>query len=380
LQPAPSPLRPACQVNERLFLWKGLNTPPPSVIDSPMIHLLVDVAHRASLRDTSAYSAGLRKFHLFCDIFSVPEVERLPASFTILHSFALWAVSDPAIIPLPHSGVIFEPVSVTTVKKYLAAVRAWHIVQGWPPLLAESHFTRINWSLRGMANIIGSLRRRPLCPPITVTMLWCLRSILHLSDPFKACLWALATCSFWGMMRLGEVTVPSRASFDPTKHLKRSDVSFDKDLDGRTYARLNLPTAKTAAPGQVQSVCVLANDSLCPVEALLHLSTVVPAGSYPLFSWRDPQGTIRPMVKKTAMAKLNLILVANGFGTAFGHSFRIGGASYYLAQGVSPEIVRIGGRWRSTVYELYIRSFEQVLSRHLPTVIGGRIAVPAPRV
>ncbi|KIJ42976.1 hypothetical protein M422DRAFT_170431, partial [Sphaerobolus stellatus SS14] len=51
-----------------------------------------------------------------------------------------------------------------------------------------------------------------------------------------------------------------------------------------------------------------------------------------------------------------------GWGTTFGHSFRIGGASYYLAQKVNPEIIRIAGRWRSMAYETYIRAFEQTAS------------------
>ncbi|KIJ48733.1 hypothetical protein M422DRAFT_109094, partial [Sphaerobolus stellatus SS14] len=48
-----------------------------------------------------------------------------------------------------------------------------------------------------------------------------------------------------------------------------------------------------------------------------------------------------------------------------GHSFRIGGASYFLAQKVDPEIVQIAGRWRSLAYETYIRAFELTASRHL---------------
>ncbi|KAG2031172.1 hypothetical protein BDR03DRAFT_807940, partial [Suillus americanus] len=52
---------------------------------------------------------------------------------------------------------------------------------------------------------------------------------------------------------------------------------------------------------------------------------------------------------------INSILVAWGWGTTFGHSFRIGGASFYLAKKINPEIVRIAGRWKSLAYETYIR-------------------------
>ena len=74
---------------------------------------------------------------------------------------------------------------------------------------------------------------------------------------------------------------------------------------------------------------------------------------------------IHPIVKAKAIAHINSILSTHSWGTAFGHSFRIGGASFYLSQKVDPEIVRIAGCWRSLAYEAYIHAFEQVASCHL---------------
>jgi hypothetical protein len=71
------------------------------------------------------------------------------------------------------------------------------------------------------------------------------------------------------------------------------------------------------------------------------------------------------MVKAKALLCIDTILGAWRWGTAFGHSFRIGGASFYLAQGVNPEIVRLAGCWKSLAYEAYIRAFEQITSRHM---------------
>ncbi|KAH8092567.1 hypothetical protein BXZ70DRAFT_897984, partial [Cristinia sonorae] len=84
-----------------------------------------------------------------------------------------------------------------------------------------------------------------------------------------------------------------------------------------------------------------------------------------LFSWRDRHGNICPLVRDAALARINSIYESHNIGTAFGHSFRIGGASFYLAQKVDPEIVRISGRWKSLAYQTYIRAFEQISSRHL---------------
>jgi hypothetical protein len=70
------------------------------------------------------------------------------------------------------------------------------------------------------------------------------------------------------------------------------------------------------------------------------------------------------MVKSTAINHIDSILKAWGWGTTFGHSFRIGGASFYLSQKVDPEIIQIAGHWHSLAYEAYIRAFEQITSRH----------------
>jgi hypothetical protein len=116
---------------------------------------------------------------------------------------------------------------------------------------------------------------------------------------------------------------------------------------------------------------MVGQDDVCPLDSLRRLAAVVPAGpDDPLFSWRDNKGEVRPMVKTKALARINSILEAWGWGTAFGHSFRIGGASFFLAQGVNPEIVRLAGRWKSLANEAYIRVFEQVAGRHMGNLAG----------
>ena len=100
-----------------------MNVPLTTTISHPAIQLIAALASRTSLRDTASYGSGLQKFHIFCDIFTIPESDRLPASFPLLHSFVLWAASDPSMVDLSLvEGVLFEPISVTVVKKYLAAI------------------------------------------------------------------------------------------------------------------------------------------------------------------------------------------------------------------------------------------------------------------
>jgi hypothetical protein len=97
----------------------------------------------------------------------------------------------------------------------------------------------------------------------------------------------MVTCAFWGMMHFGEVSVSSRSSFIPAKHLKREDAHFDHNLDRKLYVRLDLPSAKTAKLGEIQSVYMVPQEGLCPLEALQNLAKVPSCKSDPLFSWWD---------------------------------------------------------------------------------------------
>ena len=181
----------------------------------------------------------------------------------------LWVASDPEIVgqsPMPNTPL--EPVSVSTAHKYLAAIRAWHIAQGWPPPLAEDQMSQINWSLHGLENLQGVWHWQPICLPITLQMLRALKATLVLSEPFDACMWAMATCAFWGMMHFSEVSVNVRSAFSTKLHLSQKDALLSHDLDGKPCARLDLPLAKTACAGQSQSVFLVSQDSVCPLLGL----------------------------------------------------------------------------------------------------------------
>ena len=171
----------------------------------------------------------------------------------------------------------FEPVSDTVVHKYLATVQAWHIAQGWPPPLNEEDHNHMNHSLRGLINLQGCWKHL-IRPPITLHMLCALKAALSLNEPFNACVWAICTCAFFGMLCLGETTVKLRAAFNASKHVKHCDIFFGQDMDRKDYIHIDLPSAKTAAPGEILNVFITNQGDVYPLEALHNLATVVPTG------------------------------------------------------------------------------------------------------
>lgn len=129
--------------------------------------------------DQASRSPGVQKFHRFCDIFRVPEQDRLPAPFPVIHSFVLWATADPEFDdPGPYKASDFEPVSVQTVKEHLVELSDWHLVQGFPEPLSKGDRERINFSLRGVEKLSARKRSRPIRPPVTLEMLATLKNSL----------------------------------------------------------------------------------------------------------------------------------------------------------------------------------------------------------
>ncbi|KAJ7868264.1 hypothetical protein B0H14DRAFT_2572500 [Mycena olivaceomarginata] len=88
----------------------------------------------------------------------------LPASFETLHSFALWAPTDPAIVaPVILANTPFEPVSVDTVNQYLTAARAWRriLVPTW---MARLDLPSAKTALAGEIQHIFVVPQPGLCP------------------------------------------------------------------------------------------------------------------------------------------------------------------------------------------------------------------------
>ncbi len=109
------------------------------------------------------------------------------------------------------------------------------------------------------------------------------------------------------------------------------------------------------------SVTARPDDPSCPISALRHhlaCNVNIPS-SAPLFAFETANGGWAPMTKPWFMSRCNTIWTAAGLPEMPGHSFRIGGATYLLLLGNSPDIVAVQGRWRSRAFLEYWREIDQ---------------------
>lgn len=185
-----SSLRPRVRAAERLSTWETpfslekksaeLAKFPREVIDSGNTVMLAGLAPSTM----TTYAAGLLRWSQYCDSMNISEEDRMPASDILIIGFM---------------GFHMGKVSGSTVKNWLAGLRAWHELKGatWP---AESR--RIRFARRG-ANVEGAAHKRHPRHPITVAHLWALRKALDFKVPFHCALWACALTAFWSCRRLG---------------------------------------------------------------------------------------------------------------------------------------------------------------------------------
>lgn len=353
-------LRPLVKAEERIIFWSSSFHRLACLSTAALPEALLFKSELAVVwsleKDTRAsYGAGIMRFHQFCDAFDISEDARVPASPDLLSAFL--------------ASSAWGQVSEKTARSWLSGLRAWHVRQRAPWKGDDLSVSMILTSVRKHKPASST---RPPRPPVTVKHLLTLKASLNLDNTFDIAVWAAAVVTFWSCSRLGETLVVSASKFDPKYHVSQSAVVDFKHTEESNllYAAFDIPWSKTTMfDGAKIIVSERADDPLCPVAALRrHLLFNTNASSpMPLFAFRvglDPPKW-EPLSKSLFMDRCNRAWSAGGLERVSGHSFRIGGATEYLMQGVAPAIVQRIGRWESDAFMVYWRKLETIIPTFL---------------
>ncbi|KAF7368678.1 hypothetical protein MVEN_00192100 [Mycena venus] len=282
------------------------------------------------------YTAGLLRFHQFCDKFEISERAQMPASHFLLAAFIAQYVGTPG----------------TTLTA--------------PPWEGEDRWVEL---ARRTANKEGTAFRREQRGPVTIEHMIALHASLDLSKPFNAAIWALATAAFWGCRRLGELTVPSLDKFDPKYHVTRG--MRRRRISPQTARPRPLPFPSLGLNRHATAAASLTltdrDDDLCPEKALqnhLVVNKGVPLDA-PLFAFTSNEGNWSPMTKDWFMRRCTGIWKAANLLLVLRHSFRIGGSTELLLAGVPCEVVAALGGWTSLAFLLYWRKIEHIIPMNI---------------
>ncbi|KIK76876.1 hypothetical protein PAXRUDRAFT_168549 [Paxillus rubicundulus Ve08.2h10] len=133
------------------------------------------------------------------------------------------------------------------VANYLQGVHTWHIMYR---LELSHNDTEIEALLKVAVTLAPTSSKHKPCEPYTVDILGLMCDNLNLADPADAAVFACLTTMFWCTARVGEFTVPHLDAFNPSLHVKPSNVTHEKDRQGVMVTNFCLPRTKSALLGE----------------------------------------------------------------------------------------------------------------------------------
>ena len=256
-----------------------------------------------------------------------------------------------------------QGVSLTSIKCYLAAVRHWHIAEGWgdPHIGSMPKLEQVTKGIKSIqARALPSLGkpRRPISPMLLRKMrrVW----LDDADSDDKEMLWAACTLCFFGFFRSEEIVIPTLGAFDQGTHLTFDDVTVD-NLQNPRLLRVRLKESKTDPFRKGIDVFVgRTEDDLCPVAAVLKYMVKRKKGPGPFFRFCNGQPLTRPRL----VIEVKRALTRAGVNSDHysGHSFRSGAATAAAERGVEDATIKMLGRWKSSAYQLYVRTPREQLA------------------
>lgn len=272
-------------------------------------------------------------FLIFCDLFRLVP---LPATHTTLCMFAQFLSRD---FNCPD-----------TVRSYLNGVKWLHVFHSLDTKQFE-HFM-LGAFHKGMARIKQHKPKQAL--PITPDLLLEMGQFVDWEKQDDIAFWTLFLLGFYLMARKSNLVPDTVKKFNPKKQLVRSDIQVDEDV-----LLVTLAWSKTNQFGLREHIVPLVaihGSLLCPVKAVSSLLAMTPgSGNDPLFQVKC-KGRWLPITYPKLQLRLKSWIQLTGRSSDgySSHSLRRGGASYASRAGVSKEMIKLIGDWKSECVNEYI--------------------------
>jgi len=231
--------------------------------------------------------------------------------------------------------------AANTIANYLSAVGDFCKLNAFDYTTPRMSF-RVQSSLRGIRILFphATIRKSPL----TITHLQQLHHRINHNNASQVTFYAMITCCFFGLLRLGEVTL---------REDSRRTLLF-KHIGNITTrgVTITLPASKTDPYwGSTEVFLPRLAEVYCPVKCVERMLTFRRESTTQTL-FENQQGT--PFTRKQFLYYLHALLPEDPLIS--GHSARAGGATWAASLGLSElEICRMG-RWSSDAYRKYLRA------------------------
>jgi hypothetical protein len=277
----------------------------------------------------ASYASHLKSYVSFCSRLGYPPV---PASTRTIARY------------IAHLSDRIAPQSIPA---YLNIIRLLHLESNLQNPVNDNFF--LSGLLKGIRKDKGIKVKQAL--PITPLILLKIRCVIDLTSPYWSCFWAACLVGFFGFLRKSNMFVHKLHNH----HLIREHVRI---VAGRVIIRLT-STKTIQYKNRVVELPLpyIPLHPLCPVTSLMVLfrQSQTRSPSDPVFAFNTVTG-LKHMTYTDFTASLRNTLHKLGMNPSqySGHSLRRGGATFALQSGVSGEVIKLLGDWRSDAYQTYL--------------------------
>lgn len=241
-----------------------------------------------------------------------------------------------------------------TISNYLHGVRAWYQQLGLGHPFQD--MPRLALLRRGIRRRTGGSvrKKRPITPAMLLRWAGMLQQ--HAADPPRVAVFACMLVAFFGFFRKSTVAVATASLSDPGNHLRRQDVTIDRQAHCLV---IRVPKSKTNQFGERRDLVCVAGVRGSPIdpvwwyERMLQLSPAPPTAA--AFGFTDG-GNYRPVTHTLLVGTTKAYARCIGLDPreVAGHSFRRGGATFAFHVGVPDLLIKMQGIWASAAYQGYI--------------------------
>ena len=250
--------------------------------------------------------------------------------------------------------------SFNTIKGYLQGVRVFYLERGLPNPLEDA--PQLARALKGIRRTRGDAVKRKLAIDPVMLRQWLGLLDVQRDDGDLVLITAMVI-DFYGFFRKSNIAVAGRAAADDTKVIRREDISVDLEsyclwVRVRWSKTIQFQERELRVP-----IAGVPGDPLDPVALWLAVCQRVSAApSAHAFSYPSRKGgPLVPLTHAVFVRRTKQLASRIGIDerSISGHSFRRGGATYAFSVGVSGELIKCQGDWKSHVYLIYLDMSDQ---------------------